>query len=592
MKSVLRIAMLVLLAVGVVACGDDDNMPATVAEAAANDDRLTTLVAALEATGLDEALAGEGPFTVFAPTDDAFDLLPAGLIDLGAPAPATAGGSGRPSAALTPNEVADVLRYHVLPEELDAAGVIASETLTTLGDGEIDVQVIDGTVVLDGRVQVTSTNIRTGNGIIHVIDAVLIDGAFPGTLVDAVVASPRFSTLKDAVVAEGLATTLAGDNGGDGYTVLAPTNAAFAALPDGLIGDLVTDGLLDDVLLYHVVPLTALEATVVTLDEAPTAAGENIDVEFEDGTVVLDGRVQVISTDIEAENGVIHVIDAVLVPGAFPGTIVDVLVASPRFSTLVDAVVAEDLAGTLAGDNGGNGFTVFAPTNDGFDRLPDGLVADVAAADLLTDVLLYHVLGAEVDSEAAIGAATGGGAVATLAPTGSGNFLALAVDVDADDDLFLDGRTEVTYTDIETENGVIHVLDSVLVPGVDFPGTLVEALSAYPRFDSLVEAVVSEGLAGAVTGVTVFAPTNDAFDAVTGLNGNTLADVLAYHLLGTEKDSGSLGAVETTALGETISIAVNGDVVINGSSTVIFTDIGAEDGIIHVIDEVLVPPAP
>ncbi len=728
MKSALRIALLLLLATGLVACGEDDDpqdqtMPATVAEAAANDGRFTTLVDALEATGLDAALAGAGPFTVFAPTDDAFALLPAGLVDLGA-SPATAGGAGTPRAALSTNELADLLSYHVLNEELDAEGVIASDVLETLTGGTIDVQVIDGTVVLDGRVQITSTDMRAGNGIIHVIDAVLIDGAFPGTLVDAVVASPRFSTLKDAVVAESLDSVLAGTNGGDGYTVLAPTNAAFAALPEGTVDDLVAGGLLDDVLLYHVIPLTAPEATVVTLDSAPTAQGNDVAIQVSNGTVVLDGRVQVVSTDIEAENGVIHVIDsvlvpieypgtvvdalaasprfstlvgalgtadlaatldgltdvtvlaptndafdllpdglvaslsgealapillyhvlnveapeslvvtletaetaeggfidiaiddatvvidgrvqvtftdietasgvihvldAVLVPGAFPGTVVDALVASPRFSTLVGAVVAEDLAGTLAGDNSGNGFTVFAPTNGGFARLPEGLVAEVAGDDALDDVLLYHVLGAEVDSTGAVAAA--GTAVPTLAPSSGGTF-AVSVDVDGDGDLFLDARTQVTFTDIEASNGVIHVLDSVLVPGVDFPGSLVEALAAYPRFDSLVGAVVLEDLVGAVTDVTVFAPTNDAFAAVSGLNGNTLADVLAYHLLADIEFSGDLGVTETTLQGDTIAIDVSSGVVINGTSNVIFTDIGADDGVIHVIDEVLIPPAP
>jgi len=455
MKSIVRIAMLVALALGVVSCSDEDEMPATVVEAARAAGDFNTLLAALEATGLDETLEGAGPFTVLAPTDAAFALLPAGLVDLGViPAPAPAmGGAGAPQAALTEPQIIQVLQYHVLNEALTAEEVTGGDTITPLVGGPISVQVLeDGTVVLDGRVQIETTNIETGNGIVHIIDAVLLP--------------------------EDLQSTL---------------------------------------------------------------------------------------------------------------NVVEILSASPRFSTLVGAVGGEGLALTLSGTNEGNGFTVFAPTNEAFDRLPGMLVADLAMAGSLDDVLLYHVIGSEIDSQAAIAAA--GSSVPTASPDGEGNFL-LAVDVDGDGDLFLDGRTQVIATDIEASNGIIHVIDSVLVPGVDFPGTVVEALAAYPRFDSLVDAVLDEDLAGAVTDVTVFAPTNDAFAAVTDLGGNTLADVLAYHLLGDVLDSGSLGATETTLQGSDISIGVNGGVVINGSSNVIFADIGATDGIIHVIDEVLVPPAP
>ena len=427
MKSIVRIAMLVLLATGMIACSDDDQ-PATVVDAARAAGNLNTLVAALEATGLDEVLEGEGPFTLLAPTDDAFGLLPTGLVDLGViapPAPAM-GGAGAPQAALTEPQIVQVLQYHVLGEALTADEVTSDDTITPLVGGPISVQVLeDGTVVLDGRVQIETTNIETGNGIVHIIDAVLLP--------------------------EDLQSTL---------------------------------------------------------------------------------------------------------------NVVEILSASPRFSTLVGAVAGEGLAPTLSGTNEGDGFTVFAPTNEAFDRLPGMLVADLAMAGSLDEVLLYHVIGSEIDSDAAIAAA--GTTVETASPDGEGGNYLLAVDVDADVDLFLDGRTQVTYTDIEASNGIIHVLYSVLVPGVDFPGTLVEALQAYPRFDSLVDAVIAEGLAGAVADVTVFAPTNDAFAAATDLGGNTLADVLAYHLLDEVLDSGSLGATETTLQGSTISIGENGGVVING----------------------------
>jgi len=112
MKSIVRIAMLVLLATGMIACSDDDQ-PATVVDAARAAGNLNTLVAALEATGLDEVLEGEGPFTLLAPTDDAFGLLPTGLVDLGViapPAPAM-GGAGAPQAAQASNRRSHVVEF-------------------------------------------------------------------------------------------------------------------------------------------------------------------------------------------------------------------------------------------------------------------------------------------------------------------------------------------------------------------------------------------------------------------------------------------------------------------------------------------------
>lgn len=446
MARIGRIALAAAMVLAAVACGDSNE--GTVVEVAVKDGRFTTLASALIDTGLDETLSGPGPFTVFAPTDDAFDLLPEGLVD-----------------GLDPSVLTAVLAYHVVADELTAAEIIAAATAAA--------------------------------------------GPSPGS---AETAEPEFN------------------------------------------------------------------------------------VQVIDGTVVLDGRVQVTTTDIFADNGVIHVIDAVLIPGDFPGTVVQALAASPRFSTLAGAVVGEGLATPLSTDNGGDGFTVFAPSNDAFDRLPGDLVASLAADELLDDVLTYHVVGEAIDAAGAI--AADGVSVPTLATDAENGDVAftVAVDVDADGALFLDGRTQVVSTDIVASNGIIHVIDSVLVPGRDFPGTLVEALSAYPRFDTLVGAVVSEGLAGAVTDVTVFAPTNRAFGllpegALEDLaEADALSDILAYHLLAGIVDSGSLMATEETLLGDDISIDTSSGVVLNGASNVIFTDLGASDGIVHVIDAVLIPP--
>ena len=228
----------------------------------------------------------------------------------------------------------------------------------------------------------------------------------PGTIVDIAVADGRFTTLVTAVTAAGLAETLSGEGP---FTVFAPTDDAFAALPEGTIEALLADpqGALTDVLTYHVVEGAVMAETVVTLDSAKTVSGENVSITVNDDGVFLNDTVQVIITDIVASNGVIHVIDGVLLPSSMMAeeemseTIVDIALADGRFTTLVTAVTEAGLVETLSGEGP---FTVFAPTDDAFAALPEGtieaLLADPQGA--LTDVLLYHVVDGAVMAETVV----------------------------------------------------------------------------------------------------------------------------------------------------------------------------------------------
>jgi uncharacterized surface protein with fasciclin (FAS1) repeats len=195
--------------------------------------------------------------------------------------------------------------------------------------------------------------------------------------------------------------------------------------------------------------------------------------------VTVNGA-NVIAVDVEASNGVIHVIDAVLVPPSIDatallvanameeeameeqaevGTIVDVAVGAGTFDTLVAAVSAAGLAETLSGEGP---FTVFAPTDEAFAALPAGLVDALLLPEneaALVAVLTYHVLGAEVPSS---DVATG--AVGTL----QGEEIELVVD---DNGVTVNGAN-VIAVDVEASNGVIHVIDAVLVPPSVDPGTL------------------------------------------------------------------------------------------------------------------------
>ncbi len=168
--------------------------------------------------------------------------------------------------------------------------------------------------------KVVITDIETSNGVIHVIDAVLLPPAEDAmmeeknTIVDIAAADGRFNTLVAAVEAAGLAETLSGEGP---FTVFAPTDDAFAALPAGTVESLLlpeNKQALTDILLYHVASGKVMAADVVTLTSVPTLLGKDVTVTVKDGKVFLNDTAEVIITDIEASNGVIHVIDAVLIP--------------------------------------------------------------------------------------------------------------------------------------------------------------------------------------------------------------------------------------------------------------------------------------
>jgi transforming growth factor-beta-induced protein len=187
--------------------------PSTIVDVAVADGRFTTLAAALEAADLIGTLTGEGPFTVFAPTDDAFAKLPEGTVEaLLADIPA----------------LTDILLYHVVEGEVMAADVSTLTEGTAISGVPFRVQVMDGNVYINDA-QVLIQDIAADNGVIHVIDTVLLP---PSDIVDTAVADGRFTTLATALDAAGLVETLKSEGP---FTVFAPTDDAFAKLPEGTL---------------------------------------------------------------------------------------------------------------------------------------------------------------------------------------------------------------------------------------------------------------------------------------------------------------------------------------------------------------------
>ncbi len=542
----------------------------TIVDIAVADGRFQTLVAALQAADLVGALSGEGPFTVFAPTDDAFAKLPDGTVEA----------LLEDIPALT-----DILLYHVVSGAVLAEDVVMLDSAETLLGESVAIRVEGGMVYVNDA-QVVITDIVADNGVIHVIDSVLLppQEEVSNTIVDIAVADGRFTTLVTALQEAELVETLSGEGP---FTVFAPTDDAFGKLPEGTLESLLADiPALTDILLYHVVGGSVLAEDVVALDFAETLLGKDVEIRVIDGMVYLNDA-QVIITDILADNGVIHVIDSVLLPPESVGTVVDIAVADGRFTTLVTALQEADLVEALSGKGR---FTVFAPTDEAFEKLPEGtleaLLADVPA---LTDILLYHVVEGRVLAEDVV--------LLDFAET----LLGKDVEIRVRDGMVYLNDAQVIITDILADNGVIHVIDSVLLPP-ESVGTVVDIAVADGRFTTLVTALQEAELVEALSGkgrFTVFAPTDDAFGklpegTIEALLADipTLTDILLYHVVAGRVLAEDVVLLEEaeTLLGENISIRVEDGKVYINDAEVIITDIIADNGVIHVIDSVLLPP--
>ena len=274
-----------------------------------------TLVAAVQAAGLVDALKAEGPFTVFAPSDEAFAKIdPATIEALLAD----------PSGDLT-----QILLYHVVPGKVMAADLSEGLTAETLQGGSLTFT-LEGGAKVNG-INIVTTDIETSNGVIHVIDSVLMpaaeeamaeepvaeepmaeEPAAAADIVDTAVGAGSFNTLVAAVQAAGLVDALKAEGP---FTVFAPSDEAFAAIDQATIDALLADpsGDLTQILLYHVVPGRIMAADITDGHVVETLQGGSLTFAVTDGGVTVNG-IPVVSADIEASNGVIHVISGVLMP--------------------------------------------------------------------------------------------------------------------------------------------------------------------------------------------------------------------------------------------------------------------------------------
>jgi uncharacterized surface protein with fasciclin (FAS1) repeats len=408
--------------------------PGNIVDRLERDGRFTTLLTALEVAGLKDTVATGGVFTVFAPTDEAFAALPPGTVE---------------SLVTNVPALQNILLYHVLGGRESLIELVRNSTAETL-QGTPLLVVKEGTKILVNRQKMILSWLPASNGIIYPIKGVLLPPAAPADInnvADVLALDGRFNTLLAAVGAAGLGEAL---TTGGPFTLFAPTDEAFAKLPPGTVESLLANtNALRDILLYHVLgePKRALE--LLSRRSVETLQGSEVKVSLRHGGVFVNDS-RVINANVTSPNAVIHVIDAVLLPPPPKANLVETLQADGRFGTLIAAVTAAGLADTLAT---GGPFTVFAPTDEAFAKLPAGTVeALLADLDALKNVLLYHVVSGDQSAKHLLKQRT----VGTLQGDN--------VHVYSWWGHVFVNRSEVVGADIEAGNGRIHAIGKVLLP--------------------------------------------------------------------------------------------------------------------------------
>lgn len=531
-----------------------------IVETAMDAGSFTTLLDALDAANLTDTLKGEGPFTVFAPTDTAFNELPTGLLD---------------ELLANKTRLTEVLTYHVVSGTYMEADLAGLTSLTTIQGSDLTIT-SDGGIMIDGAT-VTQADVEASNGVIQVIDRVLI----PAGVLDIVQTADSYGTFTTLIAALDAANLTDVLKGAGPFTVFAPTDDAFAALPGGVLDDLLANTTaLTEVLTYHVASGRYSAADVVSMGSITTLQGGVLTVNTTEG-VKIDGA-KVVKADIAASNGIIHVIDKVLMPEG----VMDIVQTADyhgSFTTLLTALEAANLTDTLKGEGP---FTVFAPTDAAFAALPEGVLDDLLANETaLVDVLTYHVVSGKLMADEVV-------ALGSLTTLQGGE-----LKITTNGDVLIDSA-KIILTDIEARNGVIHAIDKVLIPGGILD--MVQTAEYHGSFNTLLTALEAANLTSTLKGggpFTLFAPTDEAFDklpdgVLPGLLANVtaLTDVLTYHVASGRlfvADLVSMGSI-TTLQGGILTVGTDGGITINGAN-IIQADIVASNGVIQVIDEVLLP---
>ena len=268
---------------------------------ALSDGRFGTLAKALTEAGLVGTLKEEGPFTVFAPTDEAFAKLPKGTV----------------ARLLKPenvDELKNILTYHVLSGSTKLAGALEVGKTKSLNSESVKFSFSDGRVKIN-EASLIDADIQCSNGVVHVIDSVLLPPVPKNDLASVAKKAGQFKTLLAAVKAAGLSESL---SSADNLTIFAPTDDAFASLPKGTVGELLkpeNKKKLQQILALHVVNGRVSAGDALNAKEAKSLSGDSLEFGVKEGRLQVNCAT-IITTDINTDNGVIHVIDSVLLPAS------------------------------------------------------------------------------------------------------------------------------------------------------------------------------------------------------------------------------------------------------------------------------------
>jgi len=336
MKKMMSLVLSLVLLMGIPTFAADQD----IVEIAVGNSDFSILVAALQKADLVGALQGDGPFTVFAPTNAAFEKL---LASLGITA----------DQLLNHPQLKEVLLYHVVSGQVLSTSLTNGMMPATLSGETVKVDLSSGVKI--NASTVTTADVMATNGVIHIIDTVLVPSTFvlsaepeaPATVVDIALSNSDFSMLVSLLQKADLVGALQGEGP---FTVFAPTNAAFEELLAALnitASDLMNQPDLAKVLLYHVVSGKVMSTDLSDGLNAPTLNGENLMFDLDAGVKV--NKSNVISADIEAGNGVVHVIDSVLVPTNFGYQATEENTAVPKTGTVGLTLISIASIMTLSG---------------------------------------------------------------------------------------------------------------------------------------------------------------------------------------------------------------------------------------------------
>jgi len=495
---------------------------------------------------------------------------------------------------LTTEQAKAIVSRHVVAGATVYAADVATGDVETFGGEKIGlVKTTEGgvQVAYNGQtVNVVTADVEGSNGIIHVIDNVIVGGAPKPDVVDVAVGAGSFTTLVKIVKDLGLVDTL---KGVDAVTIFAPSDEAFAKLPAGTLESLTTEQA-KAIVSRHVVAGATVYAADVATGDVETFGGEKVGlVKTAEGgvQVAYNGQtVNVVTADVEGSNGVIHVIDNVILGGAPKPDVVDVAVGAGSFTTLVKIVSDLGLVDTLKGVDA---VTIFAPSDEAFAKLPAGTLESLTTEQAKAIVSRHVVAGATVY---AADVATGD------VETFGGEKIGLVKTTEGGVQVAYNGQTvNVVTADVEGSNGIIHVIDNVIVGGAPKPDVVDVAVGA-GSFTTLVKIVKDLGLVDTLKGVdavTIFAPSDEAFAKLPAGTLESLTTEQAKAIVSRHVVAGATvyaadvatGDVETFG-GEKVGLVKTAEggvqVAYNGQTVnVVTADVEGSNGVIHVIDNVI-----